>query len=166
MALALKTRGFTRHWIDDFFPAEPVDIYNESIFPHEWNYGLPDFPLPKHLSVSGPPREGELDFEYYERAYPLVRPLKPSTRKRRLPRSHRPWLKKYPAIEFNAKLSREYKAKLSHSRPERRVPILSTGDEPVNFPPPRPPIQKVWHYIWQTKKVLACTGKGCSLCWP
>ena len=52
---------------EKFFPAEPSDIYNEAAFPHEWNYGLSEIPLPKQLSVSGLPREGSLDFEYSER---------------------------------------------------------------------------------------------------
>ena len=137
---------------------DEYDIYNESAFPHEWNYGLAEFPLPKQLSVGGIPREGDFEFEYSERAYPLVRPLRPPKRKRPNHRSPRLWMRRIGTVPVDARLPRP--------RPDQRVPILTTGDEPAKFPPPRPPIQKTWHYVWQTKKVLACTGNGCPLCWP
>ncbi len=49
---------------EHFFPTETFDIYNEAAFPHEWNYGLPEFPLPKQLSTTDVGREGSIDFEY------------------------------------------------------------------------------------------------------
>jgi len=178
MALALRTpnnywRQFSHFQPDNFFPAEPSDIYNESAFPHEWNYGLPDFPLPKDLCASGPTREGELDFEYSPDR-PVQDAVEPGPFKkkfRRLPKRKSPNVLHFPqpADVLPPPVEWQVEDGFHMSLAElidRAKPVRCDKGPSGEFPTPKPPMQRTWHYIWQTKKVLACTGKGCTLCSP
>ena len=156
---------------ENFFPAEPYDIYDEAAFPHEWNYGLPDLPLPKQLSVTGPPREGDIDFEYSpDRPGWDDRWTQPSKKKfRRLPKRKSPDVLHFPqpAFVLPPPVGRQVEEGFHISFDElidRARPVRYDKGPSGEFPTPKPPIQKAWHYIWQTEKVLACTGKGCQLC--
>jgi len=44
--------GASQYAPENFFPAEPSDIYNEAAFPHELNFGLAEFPLSKKISAT------------------------------------------------------------------------------------------------------------------
>lgn len=175
MALALRTRlkNLPAHPLqhllpENFFPVEAHDIYDETIFPHEWNYGLPDFPLPLHLSVSDNPREGDLEFEYspdrpgWDDVWQAPGFFKKKFR--RLPKRRAPDVLHFPqpadVLPPPEQVEDGFHMSLAELIDRAKVRCGPSGE----FPTPEPPTAKTWHYIWQTKKVLACTGKGCQLC--